>query len=93
MITCYSFQKMFLNQSRDIYLKNTIHTNQVGGHFRWQPATFDNPVVGLFVLHKACEISAIFSRWLWRISEGIEPIRKRGMFWMDNKVLLLACIE
>jgi len=37
---------MFLNQSRDILLKNTIHKempSRVGGDFRWQPATSDNP--------------------------------------------------
>ena len=43
------------SQSRDIFLKNAIHkeiqaekpvdTNQVGGDFRQQPATFDNPIM------------------------------------------------
>ena len=26
------------------------NTNQVGGDFRWQPATFDNPGLRLFYL-------------------------------------------
>ena len=47
---------MFVNYSRDILFKNDIHkksraewlsdTNQIGGDFRRQSATFDNPARG-----------------------------------------------
>ena len=72
------------------------NTNQVGGHFRRQLATFDNPVVGLFVLHKACDVKYLpFSLAGYEeLARGLSQSEKEEYFeLMYNKVLLLACIE
>ena len=50
-----SFEAKISSQFRDIIFKKTLSvkkcqaeylaiTNQVGGDFQWQPATFDNPL-------------------------------------------------
>ena len=52
-LSCYSKQPV---QGYFIQ-KMSSDTNQVGGDFRWQAATFDNPVGGVPILFKAILLS------------------------------------
>ena len=56
----------------------------------------DNPVVGLFVLHKACDVKyLLFSLAGYEeLARGLSQSEKEEYFeLLYNKVLLLACIE